>query len=239
MQLHLSFSGSIILPIAHRHYLQSMIYNALKSDPVYAAALHDSASSGRAYKLFTFGQLEGRYTVEGQWICFPQGATLEIRSVHGELLWRLFQAFHTGTSLRLGANNLTVGSCTLENTVITCDTMVVQTCSPVVAYVTEQDGRTVFFSPDDPEFYALIGANARRKWAQKHSRPFDGIFTIEPAPDARFRKQVTLYKTTRITGWHGRFRLSGSPEMLDLLFHSGLGAKNSQGFGMFAPVSPR
>ena len=50
---------------------------------------------------------------------------------------------------------------------------------------------------------------------------------------------MTLYKTTRITGWHGRFRLSGSPEMLDLLFHSGLGAKNSQGFGMFAPVSPR
>lgn len=237
MQLHLRFSGSIRLSMAHRHFIQSLIYHALESDPAYSAALHNGSEDavGRQFKLFTFGQLEGSYTIEGQHIHFPQGAGLEIRSIHEDLLFRLFRAFTVGSQIRIGRNSLTIEECTLQNSLIQQDALCIRTCSPIVAYITESDGHTRFFSPEDSQFYSLITANARRKWQMAYSCEPPAAFSIEPLPNPAFRKQVTMYKTTRITAWHGQFRLSGDPAMLNLLYHTGLGAKSSQGFGMFSP----
>ena len=36
-----------------------------------------------------------------------------------------------------------------------------------------------------------------------------------------------------LTGWEGDFLLDGDPETLCLLYQTGLGDRNSQGFGMF------
>ncbi len=35
-----------------------------------------------------------------------------------------------------------------------------------------------------------------------------------------------------IKGWNGKFRLTGDKKMLELALSAGLGAKNSQGFGL-------
>ena len=232
MQLHLQLSGSLCLPLAYRHYVQSMLYDALRADPEYAAALHDGAA-GRQYKLFTFGQLQGKYTVADRQITFPQGAFLEIRGIHEELLLRLLRHFRVGTPVRLGSNSLTVVRCALEDRHVTAGAVTAVTRSPIVAYVTEEDGKTRFYSPEEPAFYTLVTANARRKWQSLRGEdaPFD--FSISPAENTVFRKQVTQFKTTRITAWDGRFCLAGDPAVLDLLYHAGLGAKSSQGFGMF------
>lgn len=234
MQLQIQFSGGLCLPLAYRHYVQSMLYDALRADPHYAASLHDGAPGiGRPYKLFTFGQLRGKYTVEDWQIRFPQGASLEIRSVHDDLLLRLLRQFSPGSRMRLGNNTLTVVRSTLEDRQVQTGEILAVSQSPIVAYVTEEDGKTRFYSPEEAAFYALVTANARRKWQSLHGAdaPFD--FSIAPAENAVFRKQVTQFKTTRITAWDGRFRLSGDPAVLDLLYNVGLGAKSSQGFGMF------
>lgn len=52
----------------------------------------------------------------------------------------------------------------------------------------------------------------------------------------KLKKQVTLFKGTRITAWDGRFRLKGDPALLTFLYNTGLGTKSSQGFGMFEQV---
>ena len=233
MQLHLQLAGSLDLPLAYRHHIQSMLYGALREDPDYAAALHDGGPApGRQYKLFTFGQLRGNYTVEDRRIRFPEGASLEIRSFREEFMMRLLRRFSVGSSLRLDGSTVTVARCALENRRVTVSAVTARTCSPVVAYVTEEDGKTRFFSPEEPEFYGLVTANARRKWERLHGPGAAFDLWVAPAENARFRKQVTRFKTTRITAWDGSFLLTGDPAVLDLLYQVGLGAKSSQGFGM-------
>lgn len=235
MQLRFQLNGNISLPLSYRHYIQSMIYDALRSDPDYATDLHDNGitAQNRHYKLFTFGQLEGFYRIADRRILFPHGAALEIRSAHEELLLRLFRRITPGTRLRLGSTPVTVSDSILTNTAIAADTAAIRTCSPIVAYITQPDGHTRFFSPEEPEFYTLVTTNAHRKWCACGGEDTDFCFSIAPAPEGRFRKQVTTYKATRITAWDGQFILRGSVPVLNLLYHTGLGAKSSQGFGMF------
>ena len=236
MQLCVHFAGKIDLPLAHRHYIQSMLYHLLASDQDYAAALHDGGENqeGRKFKLFTFGQLQGTYSIHNGRILFPQGAGLEIRSISDELLWRLFRKLIIGSQVRVGSNMLTVADCAFRNVQISANTVDVVTVSPVVAYITEASGCTRFFSPEENSFYTLIASNARRKWQMHYGSEYDGVFSLTPVKNTSFRKQVTAYKTTRITAWHGSFRLQADPQMLNLLYHTGLGAKSSQGFGMFS-----
>lgn len=233
MQLSLEFGGqNVCLPLAYRYLVQGMIYGALESDPGYADLLHNGTGEGRQFKLFTFGQLEGSYTLREKQILFPEGMRLEIRSIREGLLMRLLQFFHVGRQLRLGTNELTVTGCRLENLVVQERELLIATRSPIVAYVTEEDGKTRFFSPEEDAFYTMVVANARRKWQSCFGdAPFS--CSITPAENARFRKQVTMFKDTRITAWDGRFRLVGDPQVLNFLYHTGLGAKSSQGFGMF------
>lgn len=236
MQLILELHApQLCLPLAYRHYIQSMIYNTLRQDPGYSAGLHDSASR---FKLFTFGQLEGAYSIRDKQIFFKDRVSLEIRSVHDDLLLRLFYAFSQGSTVRLGSSLLTVSGVRLENSRILTDTLTVVTRSPIVAYITEESGQTRFFSPKEAQFYTLVTTNAQRKWAAVYpEKATDFHFSITPASTS-FRKQVTCFKTTRITAWDGSFRLEGDPALLDLLYHTGLGAKSSQGFGMFS-IAPK
>ena len=230
MQLHLQFQCEhLCLPAAYRHYVQSMLYNALRLLPGYDR-VHDS---GDAFKLFTFGQLEGTYTLCNREILFQNGVSLEVRSTDNAMLMGLFSLFVAGSRWQLGRNTLTVANARLENARVQTASLAVATCSPIVAYVTLADGKTVFYSPQEEEFYRLVAANARKKWVLRGGAEADFSFRITPLPQPRFQKQVTSFKTTRITAWSGHFLLEGSPAVLDLLYHTGLGAKSSQGFGMF------
>jgi len=236
MQLTLTFSTKeLCLPLAHRHCIQSMIYHTLSSNPVFSQALHDGEGKdpSRVYKLFTFGQLEGAYRIVNKQIVFFDTVSLRIRSVHEELLWILLKELIPGSRLRLLQTEVTVSGCVLENRVITKPEIQIRTVSPIVAYVTNPDKSTRFFSPKEQEFYSLSIENARRKWVQAGNPENAFSLSITPISGTLFRKQVTRFKTTIINAWDGQFLLSGNPAVLDFLYNTGLGAKSSQGFGMF------
>ena len=46
-------------------------------------------------------------------------------------------------------------------------------------------------------------------------------------------KCVTQIKGTWVNAWYGTYLLKGSPQAIQFLYHTGLGAKNSMGFGLF------
>ena len=127
-----------------------------------------------------------------------------------------------------------MAECRPEHTSIRENRIYIKTVSPIVAYVTREDGSTVFYSPEDEEFCAMIRANAARKWRSFTGRAEAPAFRCVPLALTPFRKQVTMFKDTRINAWHGAFELSGDTQLLELLYNAGLGAKSSQGFGMFA-----
>ncbi len=235
MQLLLSFhsENSIVFPLAYRQYIQGVVYRALKLS---YEELHDGGYvySGKAYKLFTFGQLCGNYTIKGKTICFTDTVNLEIRSHDSRIILSLIRFFEKGSKVMICSNFLTVVECRLYDERIFSSHVKIRAVSPLVSYVTENDDHTIFFSPDDDEFYRLLMNNAKRKYLSCHK-------TNESAPEIEitsvgtpFKKQVTSFKTTYITGYLGELYMKSSPEMISFLYDTGLGAKNSQGFGMFS-----
>lgn len=215
--------------------IQGMLYHALEQDKQYQEFLHNQGYSDgiRQFKAFTFSNLQGQYTVADGQMTFRGPVKLEIRSADPYFIQLLLRHFDTGAACHLLRNELTVLDCRLDDRHVLGDCIDIQMLSPAVVYRTE-DIKTVYFSPADPEFYSMIATNAARKWESVYGYPLPGSLTVEPLYSEKgFRKMVTRFKQTYITGWKGSFRLCGCAPMLDLLYQTGLGAKNSQGFGMF------
>ena len=111
----------------------------------------------------------------------------------------------------------------------------IRTISPITVYQSEsKDSNSArYFAPDDPLFSKIVLDNAVRKyyaWTQEKA-PSDGfsISCLDHTPHLA----VISFKDTPIRGYTGRFQLTGDAKLLSFLFESGLGGKNSHGFGMF------
>ena len=148
----------------------------------------------------------------------------------------LFSYFSQNKTVRLGENLVSVEQISLGDTRIYESAVTVRTLSPITVYVTEDNGHTTYFTPDDPRFYTAICSNARRKWLSAYGSEEGFDLKVTALPDRHFTRRATRFKTTFITAWHGCFRLEGSPRTLDFLYQTGLGAKNSQGFGLFTLI---
>lgn len=236
MQLYLTLSGNeITLPIAYRQQIQGMIYAAVESDRAYSTYLHDRSheADGKKYKLFTFGQLHGEYVVADKLITFRDAVSLEIRSIDTRFIQLLLMRFTVGSEISLGDNILRVKACRLDDKQIFDSEITVRTLSPIVAYNTLPDGKTVFYSPNDEEFFSMLCKNAERKWKSKHGDTKPLELSVEAVADTQYKKLVTMFKQTYITAYSGCFKLRGNAELLSFLYNTGLGAKSSQGFGMF------
>ena len=236
MQINIHLLGNqISLPIAANETVQGLIYRAISKDPTYSYDMHENGSSfdGRKYKLFTFGELNGKYEIVGNRIIYPGDVRLNIRSADAYLIQLLFDYFRQTREIRLGNNTVRAKSVLLEDTHIFADRILIRTASPITVYLTEPNGHTVYFSPDDPRFCEGIVTNARRKWASKMENDNGFSLRVSTMENAQYLKRATRFKTTFITAWHGPLLLEGSPQVLDFLYQTGLGSKNSQGFGMF------
>lgn len=237
MQLHLSLAASsFALPINYRPLVHGLIYRAMADDPDYSAKLHclnPEDAKSRAYKGFTFSPIQGSYTIDGDTIWFLNKASLEIRSVDPALVHLLYRHFSQKGSVLLGTETIAISSCQITDMHLHTEKAVIRMISPAVAYVTKDRQHTVYFQPDDEQFYAALIRNAERKNAafQPHI-PFR--LSIRSLNDGLPRKQFSRFKKTYITAWFGRYLLEGTPEVIDLLYQTGLGAKNSEGFGLFA-----
>ena len=111
----------------------------------------------------------------------------------------------------------------------------IRTISPITVYQSEsKDSNSAhYFAPDDPLFAKLVLDNAVRKyyaWTQEKA-PSDGfsITCLDHTPHLA----VISFKDTPVHGYTGRFQLTGDAKLLSFLYESGLGGKNSHGFGMF------
>ncbi|MGN0794971.1 MAG: CRISPR-associated endoribonuclease Cas6 [Aristaeellaceae bacterium] len=239
MQLHMVLTApKIILPVSYRHLIHGMIYRALSVDAKLSGRLHNRGYAGgkRVFKHFTFGQLEGRYRVQEGWIIFTGKAALEIRSSDAELMELLAQQLFAGRRIWLGENSMEIANSTMTDWHLLVPDTEIRMRSPAVAHITLSDGHTRFFSPDEGAYYTALVRNAERKWSSFGGTKERFALQITPKGNEVYKKQITRFKHTCITGWQGHFRLSGMPEVVDMLYQLGLGEKSSQGFGMFDAV---
>jgi CRISPR-associated endoribonuclease Cas6 len=121
--------------------------------------------------------------------------------------------------------------------------------------------KTYYYSPFEQDFCRLIQENLFKKWtalqnglygaglsgsADKNLAEGKNSLSEENQSDRKsvlsfkiWREKVSnrnhhilSFKDTIIKAWSGLYRLEGSEELMRVAFDCGLGAKNSQGFGM-------
>jgi len=197
--------------------------------------LHDTAYGGKSkYKLFTFGELTGKNHFHDKKLYFEGDIQLEIRSVSGEFMQIITDAiFKTGT-MRIGRNTLQVKKMEGFDYQITDSLIKIRTVTPIIAKEQTEDKKTIYYSPQDVRFIRRIREAFESKYmACCDTKPQTSIDIL---PIKEGKKIVTKYKGIWITAYHGIFQLYGEPEHLQFMYDVGLGAKTSQGFGMFEVI---
>ncbi len=237
MEISLTFHcRNALLPLAHKHAVAGLIYHMLSSCQEYADMLHQQGyqAGGKQFKLFTFSDLIGRYQLQGKQLLYPEAFTLRVRSHDPLFIRSLLRSAATNRSYTLCANPLFLADYHVTDRPVTGGDLIIRTLSPITVHVSTADGKTRYFTPQEPEFSQAIARNALAKAQAYLGASISG--TVEIAPDTGLNDRtrvVTIYKGTYITAWRGRFRLQGTPELLQFLYDTGLGSRSSQGFGMF------
>jgi len=120
-----------------------------------------------------------------------------------------------------------------QEKIIVKNEAVFKTLSPVV--VKESDlssNHDKFYSPEDGQFFDLINKNCVMK-AKKFLRKKLELTGFEAIS---CKKIPVRLKGHFVEAYQGIYRLQGEPELLNLLYQVGLGAKSGYGFGMLEVV---
>lgn len=235
MQIVLTFdnTGIIDIPVNYNYYIQSAIFALLADeDSAYAEQLHDTAYGGRAkYKFFTFGELSGKNHFRDKKLYFEGDIRLEIRSASDEFIQVLMEAVLRVGKMRIGRHTLEIKTVEGLDHRITDNLIQIRTLTPIIAKEQTDNKKTIYYPPQDVRFIRRIREAFESKYeACCGVRPQSSIDLL---PMKEGKKVVTKYKDIWITAYHGIFQLYGEPECLQFMYDVGLGAKTSQGFGMF------
>lgn len=227
--LTLSSEAPVRLPLARCGVLQGAFYRLLAADEALAAAVHDKPHGReKQYKFFSFSDLHGHSHTEGKTLVLSGDVSWTLRFADERLAVAVRRTLATDPTVTLGEHRLTVTDVRAEDTAVTADAASWTADTPVLYYRTDESGFSTYFSPTDPAFCAGLERGAARKYA--------AFFGTEP-PAVRItlagepRKCVTRYKHSTITGYYAAFSVAAAPSVLTFLYETGLGAKNSMGFG--------
>lgn len=245
MRLHLSLvaeSKNIILPKSFNHIIQALIYNNLDTD--HATWLHNEGYDyhKRVYKLFTFSSILARpiWDKKRERFIFPRKISFFISSPLAWILEEFAQRIQHRDFIMLGRNKVFVSSCEIQGKKqIVKPKIRIKTLSPIEVHRTEGN-KTVYKTPFEEEFSALINDNLRRKWESLYRNECPHTIRIRPLFTTP-RNEKNIYvggddRKVRVKAWIGEYELEGNPEFLTFAYEASLGGKNSQGFGMFQIV---
>lgn len=236
MQLIVSLyiDEQLVLPINYQYILQSIIYKAISSGRYENNILHDNGYlyGKRQYKDFTFSCINGKYRVLGKTIAFSGMISFEVRSNNPQIIHAIAENIKKSgiTFIKEHFEDviLDIKDKSVENENITIEMM-----TPICVYGTDERKHTVYYTPNEYEFYNSVKSNFIRK--------YNAIIGVDPEYDIHLSPKivtskdcvVTKYKGFYVKGYKGVYELKGNRKYLDFLYQTGLGAKNSQGFGMF------
>lgn len=234
LKLLLNSEENLMLSVDYNYYIQSFIYRNISND--LADFLHQKGYcyNGRNFKLFTYSKLFGHCTFDkdNKTFCFKPPVKLYISSPVDNFIVSFSNHILTNDNLYIGNNRVKIESIELERDKPDKE-IYVKTLSPIVVYSTlyEATGKkyTCYFIPGETKFNSLVQENLRKKTIAFGLDPQDGIINIEPI--GKIEQKIITYKGYIIKGSEGKFKLKSNENLINMALNSGLGSKNSQGFG--------
>lgn len=232
---------NIELPWHYNHILQAFLYNTI--DVELSEFLHNEGyGNARKFKLFVFSSLYGKFVIDRDknTIIFCNKVKLHVSSPFDNFC----ESFATGlfrNSVEIGKNRLSVERITVDRQEVRKEVIKVRTLSPVVAYSTfikPDNGKkyTCYYEPNQEEFKRIVAENIRKKFYALTGLQVEDGFDFKIEPIGHHNLHPLKYKDFIIKGYSGDFILKGSKQFLQLAVDSGIGSKNSQGFGFIKIV---
>ena len=231
LRFHYMPEKTVALPLAHADVLQGIFYSLLVLEAKLASEVHDKAQeNGKQYKYFCFSDFEGKYSIRNGYLYFRDSFTWEIRSVDERILETV-----CANAEKIVVKGVKCNLIGIERAKRTCltDSFEITMRTPLCVYTTRANGNRRFYSPENEEFYRSVEKNLIAKYEAFYGHKPGGAVCLEPIAVAPEDKCVTKYKGWYITGYRGKYRLSAPPDVIDFAYHTGLGVKNSAGFGLF------
>jgi len=231
------------LPIHHNHLLQGFLYHHLHLH--IAEKLHSKGFpyEKRHFRLFTFSRLKGKHSLQPPDMKFSGTIHWFIATSAREFLESLVQHLLKSRSLKIGNSRCILTGIEVPFPPAFTSPLFVQALSPITVYSTlgvpGGKRKTYYYSPFEQEFSRLLFENLKKKYFLIHHQPYSGRdFQVEPVGIQSHHQKVLYFKKTVVKGWMGRYKMTGEPILLEVAYDTGLGAKNSQGFGMIEALSP-
>lgn len=237
MEIYLDVdAGGLKLPIHYNHMIQGAIYNSIDQDLAFFLHNQGYIVENRHFKLFTFSRLNGNYKIqkEENLIVFFGDVKLIISSPVEEFCHSLVNTLLSRGYIFIGKQKIGIKSVFLKRNKVIEEELIIRALSPVVLYSTllRPDGSkyTCYFYPEEPDYNRLITENLRKKYQAIHKTEAP-LGEIKAKAIGRKNWAIVKYKNFIIKGYVGKLILSGPKELLQVGVDSGLGSKNSQGFG--------
>jgi len=229
---------NIILPLHYNKVLQGLIYNSIR---INFPNLHDYGypSAGRKIKLFVFSRLIGKVvTIRENHIIFNGPVAFKVASPDSSFIETLANNLLHMPVINLAGMGMLLRTVSIQPQADFSSGLVrFKAISPVTVYSTlvTPDGRkkTYYYHPAEKEFSQQIKANLGRKGELLGlERDILQNINVNKVMVRNSDQKIVYFKDTIIKGWMGIYELKGDPRMLSIAWDCGIGAKNSQGFGM-------
>lgn len=256
MRLKLSFESAdgndIVFPLHYFYAIHTMIYQTFPHDLAVKLYLEGFPFEKRKFKLFTFSNIieRGTKTRDGR-LNFGNKITFIFSTPLASIAEDLGENAFEKDSIFIMGNKLSLSSIEILKPTRVESTMLIKMLSPVTVYSTFQnDKRAIvyYYKPTEEEFKRLIEENAKKKYivfSKAIGREISETevnsmhLNIEPYRYSSQRnKKIVYFKDTVIEGYTGVYKLEGDKPLVQITYDSGLGAKSSEGFGMWEKWEP-
>ncbi len=251
MRIAISFiceNSQLTLPIHYNHIVQSFIYSSL--DTMTAKFFHEQGYKfkKRRFTLFTFSKLlckNRKILPTKKQIILKGDIILKIASINSNLLESFATYLVQQGNFRLKDNVCILKSIEVEMPPSLDAPYRVRAISPITTYSTvytsEGKKKTYFYTPFENEFQTKLFENLKRKalayLGDSIKLPNLDNAYIKPIKVSKNNEAIINFKGFWIKGWSGIYEIFLPQLYFDIAYNAGLGAKNSQGFGMLEIIN--
>ena len=236
-----SDKGYFTLPVHYNHIVQGFIYRNLPEKTALKYHLGGYSLGKRIYKLFVFSRLFSNSSkLLGDTLHLSSPVWFKLGAYHEDILEDLSLALLKKERLFLGKKPCRLSSIEVEMPIGGDGSFLVKAISPITvhrSFVEDGKKKTYYFSPEEEGFKELVFDNLRRKaMALEMDPPSTEGCSLEPVKLSPGNLKIIKYKGYIIKGWLGLYKVTLPRPYFELAYLTGLGSRNSQGFGMIDVV---
>ncbi len=239
MKIALQSKGKIILSFGYFASVQGLIYSML--DRLSSNWLHEQGFKyeKRSFKLFVFSEIIEKGVVDKQTkeFVFPETVSFYFATPVEWIIEQFAKNLILKEEFYLGKNRIKLHSVEILKPVeVLKNKIKVKALSPIEAHSTllKGDGskKTYYYSPAEKEFSELVNLNLKKKWEAFYNEKCSHNVNVYPVNIKKCREIYVTEKETIIKGWKCHFFIEGDIPLIKFAFDTGLGSRNSLGFGM-------